>query len=91
MTITNDLGLHARAAAQLVKGLSGFQSRVFLKRIDLDRSADARSILGLLTLAAVKGTVIEVVVEGTDETAALNAVSSLVEAGFGESNSSSAL
>jgi len=82
--VTNTLGLHARAAAQLVKGVTPFQSRVVLKRLDGERSADAKSILAVLTLAAVKGTEIEVTAEGADESDALLAVSKLFEAGFGE-------
>ena len=64
LTITNDLGLHARAAAQLVQRVSGYHSRVTLRRIDIDRSVDARSILAVLTLAAAKGTIVEIIAEG---------------------------
>ena len=84
LTVTNELGLHARAAAQLVKGVSGFKSRVFLRRADLDKTVDAKSILAVLTLAAVKGTVVEVTAEGADESDAMSAVSFLFESGFGE-------
>ena len=84
LTVINELGLHARAAAQLVKGISGFQSRVALKRVDAEKIVDARSILAVLTLAAVKGTVVEVTVDGMDETDAIAAVSGLFESGFGE-------
>lgn len=86
LTITNALGLHARAAAQLVKGVSPFQSRVVLRRVDADKSADARSILSVLTLAAVKGTEIEITAEGVDEADALLAVRNLFQAGFGENS-----
>jgi phosphotransferase system HPr (HPr) family protein len=84
VTVTNDLGLHARAAAQLVKGIADFKSKISLSRIDSDRTADARSILSVLTLAATKGTLIDVVVEGADETDALAALKTLFENGFGE-------
>jgi len=84
LTVTNELGLHARAAAQLVKGVSGFQSAVFLKRSDLDKIVDAKSILSVLTLAAVKGTEVEVTIEGADESDAMSAVMSLFASGFGE-------
>ena len=84
LTVTNELGLHARAAAQLVKGVSGFQSVVFLKRSDLDKIVDAKSILSVLTLAAVKGTEVEVTIEGADESDAMSAVMSLFASGFGE-------
>ena len=84
LTVTNELGLHARAAAQLVRGISGFQSSVFLKRPDTDKIVDAKSILSVLTLAAVKGTEVEVTIEGADESDAMSAVMSLFASGFGE-------
>lgn len=84
LTVINDLGLHARAAARLVKGVSPFQSKVLVKRTDSDRSADARSILSILMLAAMKGTEVEIVAEGADESEALSAVCSLFAEGFGE-------
>ena len=84
LVITNDLGLHARAAAQLVKGIAGFESSVSLKRLDIDRIVDAKSILAVLTLAAVKGTEVEVTTEGADESDAMSAVMILFANGFGE-------
>ena len=84
LTITNELGLHARAAAQLVKGIAGFQSAVFLKRLDLDKIVDAKSILAVLTLAAVKGTEVEITAEGIDESDAMSAIMILFANGFGE-------
>ena len=86
LTITNDLGLHARAAAQLVQRVSGYHSRVTLKRIDIDRSVDARSILAVLTLAAAKGTIVEIIAEGEDEVDVVSTVSELFGDGFGENN-----
>jgi phosphocarrier protein HPr len=84
LTVNNDLGLHARAAAQLVRSASGFQSKVTLSRPDMNIFADARSILSLLTLAAAKGTTLELIIDGADEDAAWDAVTSLFENGFGE-------
>ena len=84
LTITNELGLHARAAAQLVKGIAGFKSSVFLKRPGTDKTVDAKSILSVLTLAAVKGTEVEVTTEGIDESAAMSAITILFANGFGE-------
>lgn len=83
-TVTNDLGLHARAAANLVKCVSPFQSSIVLKREDVSRSADAKSILSVLTLAATKGTILEIVVDGPDENDALTALQSCFGSGFGE-------
>jgi phosphocarrier protein len=84
LIVVNELGLHARAAASLVKGISSFKSRITLTRTDTSRSADAKSILSVLTLAATKGTVLEIVVEGPDESDAFVAIQSAFESGFGE-------
>ena len=84
VTVNNDLGLHARAAAQVVKGLAAYRSKIVLQRDDLGLVADAKSILSLLTLSASKGTVLRVVIEGEDEIEALSAVQSLFTDGFGE-------
>lgn len=82
--IVNQLGLHARAAAQLVRLASGFQSRILLKRADASVVADAKSILTVLTLAASKGTELIIEVEGADEKNALQAVEDIFRKGFGE-------
>ena len=82
--IINRLGLHARAAAQLVRLASGFQSKIILKRADNSVSADAKSILSVLTLAAAKGTKLAVEIEGNDEKSALEAVEKIFKDGFGE-------
>jgi len=85
-TVTNDLGLHARAAANLVKCVSHFQSSIVLKREDVSRAADAKSILNVLTLAATKGTVLEIVIEGPDENDALAALQDCFGSSFGENS-----
>lgn len=82
--IVNYLGLHARAAAQLVRAASQFKSKVKLTRADNTVSADAKSILSVLTLAAPKGTEIRVATDGVDEAEALQAIESLFASGFGE-------
>jgi phosphocarrier protein HPr len=82
--VTNRLGLHARAAAQLVKLASSFQSNITLLRPETSASANARSILNILTLAAVNGTTLEIVADGEDEAAALAAIRELFARGFGE-------
>jgi phosphotransferase system HPr (HPr) family protein len=83
-TVLNPLGLHARAAAQLVRLASGFKSKILLSRPDTNAFADAKSILSILTLAASMGTVLFLRVEGEDERDALEAVDRLFEEGFGE-------
>jgi len=81
--ITNALGLHARAAARFVHTASGFSSRIRVKCGD--REMDGKSIMGLLLLAAARGTTITISAEGTDEGAAVEALRSLVERGFEDS------
>ncbi len=82
--VVNPLGLHARAAAQLVRLASSFKSRIKLRRIDNAVIADAKSILSVLTLAASKGTRLKLEVEGEDEQEALQAVEEIFVNGFGE-------
>ena len=84
MIIINRLGLHARAAAQLVRLASGFQSKIKLIRTDNSVIADAKSILSVLTLAASKGVEVEIEVEGEDEQKAFEAVQEIFQNGFGE-------
>jgi phosphocarrier protein HPr len=85
VSVVNRLGLHARAAARLVRTASAFRSRVRLERADRSASADAKSILSVLMLAAARGTELRATAEGEDEAEALDAVCGLIEGGFGES------
>jgi len=82
VTIVNRLGLHARAAAKFVHVASGFTSRVTVSR-DGTR-VDGKSILGLLTLAASKGTKLHLTIQGDDEAEAAARLSELVRSRFGE-------
>jgi phosphocarrier protein HPr len=82
--IINPLGLHARATALLIRVASKFKSKITLLRLDKNISADAKSILSVLTLAASKGIELELSIEGTDETEAFKAIKQLFEQGFGE-------
>lgn len=82
--IINQLGLHARAAAQLVRLASQFQSKIKIRRTDNLVAADAKSILSVLTLAAAKGTIMKIEVEGDDEAQAAKAIEELFINGFGE-------
>jgi len=84
ITIINSLGLHARAASQLVKVANIFESTIRLNRTDNSMFADAKSILNILTLAASKGTELLIIVEGNDEAAAMGSIIALFENGFGE-------
>ncbi len=83
--IVNQLGLHARAAAQLVRLAATFSSKIILKRVDDEVYADAKSILSVLTLAASKGTELDLEITGDDQDAAMKAVEELFANGFGES------
>ncbi len=84
ITIVNRLGLHARAAAQLVRLASGFESKIKLTRTDNSVVADAKSILSVLTLAASRGVDLEVEVDGNDEKQAHAAIKEIFANGFGE-------
>ena len=98
LEITNRLGLHARAAAKLVKLANTFRCDVMLARVESNTdplppgacghappgSVDAKSIFGILLLAASKGAVVEVITEGADEVGAMEAVRKLIEDKFGE-------
>jgi len=81
-TIINRLGLHARAAAQLVQAANQFNSDVVLIKEDIE--VNGKSIMGILLLAAPKGTELTVKVEGEDEVRAMDVIAALIEDGFGE-------
>lgn len=80
--IINRLGLHARASAVLVKVAGRFTANVHVAR-DRQR-VNGKSILGMMTLAAAKGTVITVECDGPDEQAALEAIGACIADRFGE-------
>ena len=82
--VVNRLGLHARAAAQLVKLAAKFKSRIMLHRPDRNAEANAKSMLSVLALAASFSTTLTLTVEGSDETDAFRSVSELFASGFGE-------
>ena len=84
IVVRNRLGLHARAAARLVRTAGAFRSTVRLERADRSASADAKSILSVLMLAASRGTKLRATAEGADECEALGAICDLILSGFGE-------
>jgi phosphotransferase system enzyme I (PtsI) len=84
LQVTGRLGLHARAAANLVRVASQFQSTLTIQRLDGNAQADAKSILSILTLAASRGTDLKIVANGVDEQEALDAVVGLFERDFDE-------
>ena len=82
VTVSNPLGLHARAAARFVHLATRFESQI---RVGRDRKVmDGKSIMGILLLAAARGTTLTISADGSDETAAVDALVQLVESGFGE-------
>jgi phosphocarrier protein len=81
-SIVNKLGLHARAAAKLTHIASGFQSDIWLSRAD--RRVNAKSIMGVMMLAAGKGSTVTIEAQGADAPAALAALTKLIAERFGE-------
>jgi phosphocarrier protein len=82
LMIENKLGLHARAAAQIVKTASAFSSKIILSKDGLD--VDGKSIMGIMMLAAAKGTMVLVNTDGPDEEGALEGLEALFRNKFGE-------
>ncbi len=82
ISISNKLGLHARASAKLTKLAGSFQSDVFMSRNT--RRVNAKSIMGVMMLAAGVGSEVEIEIAGPDEQAAMNALVALINDKFGE-------
>jgi phosphocarrier protein HPr len=82
VTVVNSLGLHARAAAKFVHLATRFESNIRVMRDS--KVMDGKSIMGILLLAAARGTTITLEAVGSDEQAAVDALVQLVESGFGE-------
>ncbi|MDD5286464.1 MAG: HPr family phosphocarrier protein [Desulfuromonadaceae bacterium] len=80
--VINKLGLHARASALLVKTASRFSSEVRLAREEVE--VNGKSIMGIMMLAAPKGTTVRLTVEGSDEVEAMQSVGDIIANGFGE-------
>jgi phosphotransferase system HPr (HPr) family protein len=77
--VQNRLGLHARAAAKIVRLSNQFKSQLTLQRLDNGRCGDAKSIFGILTLAATQGTQLVLTASGEDEALALSQMINLIE------------
>ncbi len=80
--IVNKLGLHARASAKLTQMAGQFQSEIWIARNE--RRVNAKSIMGVMMLAANKGSTIHLEIDGTDEGEAMNALAGLIAGRFGE-------
>lgn len=83
-TIKNELGLHARSAAQIAEIAQNSIANVWIKKEE--DMADASSILDILTLACPKGTRVTIIIEDAGDIDILNAIGDLVESGFGEND-----
>ncbi len=82
LVIENKLGLHARAAAQIVKTASSYASKITLMKDGLE--VDGKSIMGIMMLAAAKGSTVMLVAQGSDETMAVAGLEKLFKDKFGE-------
>jgi phosphocarrier protein HPr len=82
ITISNKLGLHARASAKLTKLAGGFRSEIHLSRNG--RRVNAKSIMGVMMLAAGMGSSVDIEVDGPDEAEAMAALRALIDGRFGE-------
>lgn len=82
LTIVNEVGLHARPATLFVKAAQKHAADITVSYDD--KTVNAKSLLGLLTLGAAKGAIITVEAQGSDEEEALNALTALVDTNFGE-------
>jgi phosphocarrier protein HPr len=82
IVVSNQLGLHARAAAKFVHMATRYESQIRVGRET--RVMDGKSIMGILLLAAARGTTLTISADGPDEAAAVDALCQLVSSGFGE-------
>ncbi|MGA1795032.1 MAG: HPr family phosphocarrier protein [bacterium] len=81
-TIKNTLGLHLRAASKLVKLAHNYESEIFLLKDNI--KANGKSMLGIVTLGATRGSTLEIITEGTDAQKLLDAVVQLIDRNFDE-------
>jgi phosphocarrier protein HPr len=85
LRVRNPSGLHARPAALFVRTAAGFRSAIRVRNLTRDgKDADAKSMLGVMTIGAARDHDIEITADGPDEEAALAAVAALIESGAGE-------
>ena len=82
MTITNNIGLHARPATFFIQKANSFKSSIWIEKDD--RKVNAKSLLGVLSLGIAKGMVVTLVAEGQDENDAVQALIELVQSGLAE-------
>lgn len=84
VTVLNKTGLHARPASDFIREAEKYSSKITIKRLDEGEETNAKSIVCLLSLGIGPGTDIEIAAHGDDESQAVDALTALVESGFGE-------
>ena len=82
VTINNQVGLHARPATFFIQKANEFKSSIWIEREE--RRVNAKSLLGVLSLGIVKGTVVNIVADGVDENEAIATLSELIDSDFSE-------
>ena len=82
ITITNNIGLHARPATFFIQKANSFKSSIWVEKDD--RKVNAKSLLGVLSLGIAKGMTVTLIAEGQDEDLAINGLEELVQTGFAE-------
>lgn len=82
MTITNNIGLHARPATFFIQKANSFKSSIWIEKDD--RKVNAKSLLGVLSLGIAKGMIVTLVADGQDENDALDSLINLVQSGLAE-------
>ena len=82
LTIKNEVGLHARPATYFIQKANAFKSGIWVEKAE--RRVHAKSLLGVLSLGIMQGTTITLIADGSDEQAAVESLSTLVENNFGE-------
>ena len=82
VTITNNIGLHARPATFFIQKANSFKSSIWVEKDD--RKVNAKSLLGVLSLGIAKGMTVTLIAEGQDESLAINGLVELVQTGFAE-------
>ena len=82
VTITNNIGLHARPATFFIQKANSYKSLIWIEKED--RKINAKSLLGVLSLGIAKGMTVTLVADGKDEEDAINGLSTLIDTGFAE-------
>lgn len=82
VTITNNIGLHARPATFFIQKANTFKSSIWIEKDD--RKVNAKSLLGVLSMGIAKGMTITLIADGSDESSAINGLEELIQTGFAE-------